>query len=290
MNAKKKAALGRGLNALLGDSEYGSSQVQSYVSATPNIPIDQISANPWQPRTDFEKQSIDELAVSIKNQGIIQPITVRKTDEGFQLISGERRLRAAKIAGLTEIPAYIREVEDIDLLELALVENIQRENLNAIEVAHSFQRLIEECGITQDQLSDKVGKKRTTITNYLRLLKLPPSIQIGIRDHKISMGHARSLINIPSENTQLDIFQKIIEKGLSVRQVEEIVRHLQQEKHEKPVSKKIVVSAEIQKWKKSFTDKTNAKVSVKIAPTGKGTISISFKNPEHLSNILKHIQ
>jgi len=290
MNAKKKAALGRGLNALLGDSDYGTSPVQSYVSATPNIPIDLISANPWQPRTDFEKQSLEELAVSIKNQGIIQPITVRKTDEGFQLISGERRLRAAKIAGLTEIPAYIREVEDIDLLELALVENIQRENLNSIEVAHSFQRLIEECGITQDQLSDKVGKKRTTITNYLRLLKLPPSIQIGIRDGKISMGHARSLINIPSESTQLDIFQKIIEKGLSVRQVEEMVRNLQQKKQEKPVSKKIAVSAEVQKWKKSFTDKTNAKVSVKIAATGKGSISISFKNPEHLSNILKHIQ
>jgi len=290
MNAKKKA-LGRGLNALLGDSDVSDSAVESYVSATPNIPIDDIMANPWQPRTDFEVQSLEELSASIKNQGIIQPITVRKTDDGkFQLISGERRLRASKMAGLKEIPAYIREVDDNELLELALVENIQRENLNSIEVAHSFQRLMEECSLTQDQLSEKVGKKRTTVTNYLRLLKLPPTIQVGIRDNTISMGHARTLINIADEQIQLDIYNRIIEKELSVRQVEEIVRNLSSMKKEKPVSKRISVSNEVSAWKKTFSDKTKAKVDVKISATGKGTISIVFKNPDHLSEILKHIQ
>ncbi len=290
MNAKKKA-LGRGLNALLGDSEVVASQVESYVSANPNIPIDQIVANPYQPRSAFEEQSLQELATSIKNQGIIQPITVRKTDDNlYQLISGERRLRAAKMAGLTEIPAYIREVDDSELLELALVENIQRENLNSIEVALSFQRLMEECNLTQDQLSEKVGKNRTTITNYLRLLKLPPDIQIGVRDGKISMGHARALINIPKEKTQLDIFKRITEKGLSVRQVEDIVRGINTGANEKPVSKKVAVSQEVSAWRKEFSDKTKATVNVKIQPTGKGTISIGFKNHDHLSEILKLIK
>jgi ParB family transcriptional regulator, chromosome partitioning protein len=290
MNAKKKA-LGRGLNALLGDSNFDHKAAESYVSATPNIPIENIEANPYQPRTDFEEQSLNDLALSIKNQGIIQPITVRKiSDNQFQLISGERRLRAAKIAGLTEIPAYIREVEDNDLLELALVENIQRENLNSIEVALSYQRLIEECNLTQDILSEKIGKSRSSIANYLRLLKLPPALQIGIRDNKISMGHARAIINVDDETKQIDLFHEIIDKDLSVRQIEELVRNLSMKKREKPVPKRMAVSSEVDTWKKDFSKKTNAKVMVKISPTGKGTISIGFKNANHLSEILKHIQ
>lgn len=289
MNAKKKA-LGRGLNALLGDSELVAS-AESYVSATPDIPLDQIEANPWQPRSAFEEQSLKELAASIRQQGIIQPITVRKiADNQYQLISGERRLRAAKMAGLTEIPAFIREVDDNALLELALVENIQRENLNSIEVALSFQRLIEECNLTQDQLSEKVGKSRSTITNHLRLLKLHPDVQIGIRDQLISMGHARAIINVSDEKVQLDIFRRITEKGLSVRQVEEIVRTLASVKKDKPMSAKIAVSGHVNAWKKSFSDKTKARVNVKILPNGKGSISIGFKNPDHLSQILKHLQ
>jgi len=290
MNAKKKP-LGRGLSAIFGDSEMNPSNYNSYISAFPNIPIDNIIANPWQPRTDFEQQSLEELASSIKHLGIIQPVTVKKINSTqFQLISGERRLRAAKMAGLTEIPAYIREAEDNELLEMALVENIQRENLNAIEVSLSFQRLIEECSLTQEQLSEKVGKKRSTITNYLRLLKLPPDIQIGLRDNLISMGHARTLINLSDSKKQLEIFRKILENGLSVRQVEEIVRSLSNVKKDKPVSKKIEVSKEVLLWKKTFTEKTKAKVAVRMSQTGKGTIAISFKNTAHLSEILKIIQ
>jgi ParB family transcriptional regulator, chromosome partitioning protein len=289
MNAKKKA-LGRGLNALLGDSEIIAA-AESYVSATPDIPLEQIEANPWQPRTAFEKQSLEELAASIKQQGIIQPITVRKiADHQYQLISGERRLRAAKMAGLSEIPAYIREVDDNALLELALVENIQRENLNSIEVALSFQRLIEECDVTQDQLSEKVGKNRTTVTNYLRLLKLHPDVQIGIRDNTISMGHARAIINVADENLQLDIFRRIVEKGMSVRQVEELVRSLSTQKKTKAIPANVSVSDKVNLWKKEFAERTKAKVNVKIQSNGKGTISIGFKNPDHLSEILKHIQ
>lgn len=287
MNAKKKA-LGRGLNALLSDSESVSGIAESFVSATPNIPIDTIIANPFQPRSVFEEQALNELALSIKTQGIIQPITVRKlNDNSFQLISGERRLRAAKMAGLTEIPAYIREVDDIDMLELALVENIQRENLNAIEIAHSFQRLMEECNLTQENLSDKVGKNRTTITNYLRLLKLPPDIQIGIRDNAISMGHARAIINVGDEKAQLEIYQQIAKKGLSVRQVEELVRSFANKKNKKSVSEKASVSEDVQNWKKKFSEKSLAKVDVKMKPGGKGTITIAFKNTDHLKDILK---
>jgi len=291
MNAQKKRALGRGLNALLGDSEILNYGNDSLVAAIPNIPIEKIEANPYQPRTDFEEQALNELAASIKQQGIIQPITVRKLEnENYQLISGERRLRASKMAGLTEIPAYVREVEDNDMLELALVENIQRENLNSIEVALSYQRLIEECDFTQDALSDKVGKSRSNITNYLRLLKLPPEIQIAIRDNKISMGHARAIINIGNEKNQSDIFHQIIEKELSVRQVEELVRNLSEKNQQKPISKKLEISEEVEAWKKLIATKTNSKVNIKISPTGKGTISITFKNSEHLSNILKNIQ
>jgi len=290
MNAKKKA-LGRGLNALLSDSDSISNPADSYISAIPNIPIEQIQTNPFQPRTDFEEVALQELSESIQSQGIIQPITVRKLEDNvFQLISGERRLRAAKLAGLLEIPAYVRTVEDNDMLELALVENIQRENLNAIEIAHSFQRLIEECNLTQELLSNKVGKKRTTIVNYMRLLKLPPAIQIAIRDNNLSMGHARAIINIADEHIQLKIFNDIIAKGLSVRQVEEIVRKHTEQTQNKKTGKKTIVSSHVQEWKKHIAEKTNAKVSVKMNESGKGSIVISFKNMVHLKDIIEKIQ
>ena len=197
--------------------------------------MEDIRPNPFQPRTEFDEEALNELAASIKSIGIVQPITVRTVEEGkYEIIAGERRFRASKIAGLTTIPAYIRKTEDESLLELALIENIQREDLNAIEVAISYQRLLDECSLTQDALSDRVGKKRATIANYLRLLKLPAQIQLAIRDKKISMGHARAIINIEDPDTQFMIFEQILKYDFSVRKVEEIVRELANPRPEKP--------------------------------------------------------
>src|SRR5690606_4499484 len=207
--------------------------VRSVGSVNP-IRVEDIEVNPFQPRTEFDTSALEELAESIKLQGLIQPITVRRMSENsYQLISGERRLRASRLAGLTEIPAYVRTANDQQMLEMALIENIQRENLNAIEVALSFQRMIDECDLKQEELGDRVSKSRSTVTNYLRLLKLPPSIQASIRDGKISMGHARALVNVAEVEMQLFIHQEIIKKGLSVRKVEELVRMLQQNADDK---------------------------------------------------------
>ena len=191
-----------------------------------DISVDSIDGNPFQPRTHFDEQSLEELAASIRKLGIVQPLTVRETGNGrYQLIAGERRLRAARLAGLTHVPAYIRTADDQAMLELALVENIQREDLDAVEVAISFQRLIEECRLTQEQLSDRVGKQRSTVANYLRLLKLPAEIQLGIRNKHLMMGHARTLVNIEDPKKQINVYYKIIDGDLSVRQAEELVRH-----------------------------------------------------------------
>eukprot|EP01034_Spumella_vulgaris_P002313 gene2313-3005_t len=241
MNAKKKG-LGRGLSALLTGSDTEDLLTPEAAEKRPAgvaaIPVDLIETNPFQPRTEFDETALAELSESIQALGIIQPITVRKTDNGrYQLISGERRFRASKLAGLEEIPAYIRTTNDQGMLEMAIVENIQRENLNAIEVAISFKRLADECSLTQEQLSERVAKKRSTITNYLRLLKLPAEIQAGIRENLISMGHARALINLPSEAQQLKIFNQIIEKDLSVRAVEDLVRDGDSPKAPKTVEK-----------------------------------------------------
>ena len=229
MNAKKKG-LGRGLSALLNGTENEELLTPEAAEKKPAgvaaIPTDQIETNPFQPRTEFDETALQELSESIRAVGIIQPITVRKADNGrYQLISGERRFRASKLAGLEEIPAYVRTANDQGMLEMAIVENIQRENLNAIEVAISFKRLADECSLTQEQLSERVAKKRSTITNYLRLLRLPAEIQAGIRENVISMGHARALINLPTEAQQLKYFRLILEKDLSVRAVEELVRN-----------------------------------------------------------------
>ena len=226
---KKKSVLGRGLGALLEDSnsENNKNLEPSSVGTMNEINLDQIEVNPYQPRTHFDRVALEELADSIKLQGIIQPITVRQLSEGeFQLISGERRFQASKIAGLKSIPAYVRTADDQQMLEMAIIENIQRENLNAIEIALSYQRLLSECKIKQEELGERVGKNRTTVNNYLRLLKLPPDIQAGLRDNKISMGHARALINIEDVDKQLHIYKQTVEEELSVRKVEQLVRDL----------------------------------------------------------------
>src|SRR5471030_497670 len=233
MSAEKRNALGRGLSALLNDSENvytnknnisQGSEVAGLGSVN-DIKLSEIEVNPFQPRTDFDEQALGELADSIKLQGLIQPITVRRVNaHKYQLISGERRFRASKLAGLTAIPAYVRTANDQQMLEMALIENIQRENLNAIEVALSFQRMIDECNLKQEELGERVSKNRSTVTNYLRLLKLPPTIQASIRDGQVSMGHARALIGVDDTMQQIYIHKQIIQQGLSVRRVEEMVR------------------------------------------------------------------
>src|SRR5512133_566667 len=226
MNMTKKNALGRGLGALIDGVE--KEVLEKKVEANLDISVDSIEANPFQPRTTFDGQALEELSVSIRKLGIVQPLTVREVGPGrFQLIAGERRLRAARLAGLTHVPAYIRTADDQAMLELALVENIQREDLDAVEVAISFQRLIEECTLTQEQLSDRVGKQRSTVSNYLRLLRLPAEIQLGKRNKQLMMGHARTLVNIEDPKKQIGIYYKIVDGDLSVRQAEDLVRHAQ---------------------------------------------------------------
>ena len=228
--AEKKRGLGRGLSALLKNPETDITSKEdineSKVAGSVNeIAIAQIEVNPFQPRIEFDQEGLQELAASIQQLGIIQPLTIRKLGyDKYQLISGERRLRASQLAGLEKVPAYIRIANDQEMLEMALVENIQREHLNAIEVALSYKRLMEECKLTQERMSERVGKKRSTIANYLRLLKLPAEIQVGLRDGKISMGHARALVNVSNSETQLNIFHDAVANGFSVRDVEQIVK------------------------------------------------------------------
>jgi ParB family chromosome partitioning protein len=229
---EKRKALGKGLAALLKDpqenvqtiEEKGAEEVIRSIS---ELPVDRIQANPYQPRTFFDEESLNELSNSIRELGVIQPITVRRVKKNkYELISGERRLRASKMAGLSQIPAYIRLADDQGMLEMALVENIQRKELDAVEVALSYQRLMDECGITQEEVSQRVGKKRSTVTNYLRLLKLPPIIQAGLRDQMLSMGHARALVNIDDEKDRMSMYKTLISRGLNVRQVEDEVQRL----------------------------------------------------------------
>ncbi len=222
----KKQALGRGLGALIDDAER--ERLEQKVAANLEISVDNIELNPFQPRTRFDEQLLEELASSIRKLGIVQPLTVREIDgDRYQLIAGERRLKAARMAGLKTIPAYLRTADDQAMLELALVENIQREDLDAIEIAISYQRLIEECNLTQEKLSERVGKQRSTVTNYLRLLKLPAEIQLGIKNKQLTMGHARTLINIEDPEQQIKVYYRIIDDGLSVRKTEELVRKMQ---------------------------------------------------------------
>lgn len=294
----RKNALGRGLGALLEDSNTiisdGISSVTSS-GAMSEISLDQIQVNPFQPRTDFDRTALEELSESIKVQGIIQPITVRKLNENeFQLIAGERRYQASKIANLKTIPAYVRTADDQQMLEMALIENIQRENLNAMEIALSYQRLLSECDLKQEELGDRVGKNRTTVNNYLRLLKLPPDIQAGLRDKKISMGHARAIINIEDIDKQLNIFKSIIKEDLSVRKVEELVRDLIKGIDDKPKVKKSQDSPqrkyEVQQIQQKLSSHFGTRVNLKADGQYRGEIKIPFVSTEDLNRILEIIE
>lgn len=283
----KKNALGRGLGALIDGVE--KEVLERKVEPNMDIAVDSIDGNPFQPRSHFDEQSLDELAASIKKLGIVQPLTVRETAGGrYQLIAGERRLRAARLAGLTHVPAYIRTADDQAMLELALVENIQREDLDAMEVAISFQRLIEECRVTQEQLSDRVGKQRSTISNYLRLLRLPAEIQLGIRNKSIMMGHARTLVNIENPKTQMDVYYQIIDGELSVRQVEELVRSLQSRTIKDPVKteRKKKLNEDFKQLSEHLNRIFSTKINFRINEQGKGKIVIPFENPEEMERIL----
>ena len=286
----KRSALGRGLGALITDAAEDPKQRPEAVAAIQELRLEDIRPNPFQPRTEFDEEALNELAASIKSIGIVQPITVRAIEEGkYEIIAGERRFRASKIAGAETIPAYIRKTEDESLLELALIENIQREDLNAIEVAISYQRLLDECKLTQDGLSERVGKKRTTITNYLRLLKLPAPIQLAIRDKKISMGHARAIIGIEDPETQFMIFEQILKYDFSVRKVEEIVRELANPKtegEERTLSRKKTEIGDYIALQKHLAQRFNTKVELKRNETGKGKIVISFKSDDELEKII----
>jgi len=291
----KKRGLGRGLDAILQspDTDITSADISgNYVAgAIAELDIDKIETNPFQPRNDFDEASLQELAESIKIHGVIQPVTVRKMGyDKYQLISGERRLRASKIAGMEKIPVFIRVADDEQMLEMALIENIHRESLNAIEVALSYQRLIEECQLTQDQLSEKVGKDRSTVTNFLRLLKLPEEIQLALRDGFITMGHARAIISIEDKKEQLLILKKIIDEDLNVRQVESLVR----EANSKPTAKgvkiqKNIVPENFRIQADSLSKTLNMVVKVSRNSRGKGSLTISFKNDQEFERLLGHI-
>ena len=294
--SKQRNALGRGLSALLGDSsdtggEKISAEVPSSGPSMSEIFIQEIEVNPFQPRTHFDEQALKELADSIKIHGIIQPITVRKLSKNkYQLISGERRFQASKIAGLKSLPAYVREADDQQMLEMALIENIQRQDLNAIEVALSYQRLISECNLKQEELGDRVGKNRSTITNYLRLLKLPPDIQIAVRDNKISMGHARAIINIENVDAQLSLYKKILKDDLSVRQVEAMVRQLLQASTTKQTKSGDTrsldsVHRELNNLQSKLSSHFGTKVQIK-SDGKKGDLTIPFYSIEDLNRIL----
>ncbi|TXE16432.1 ParB/RepB/Spo0J family partition protein [Psychroserpens burtonensis] len=293
--ATKKQALGRGLSALLKDpsNDIQSAQDKNADTIIGNIvelDLGTIDLNPFQPRTNFNEETLRELASSIKELGVIQPITVRKLEfNKFQLVSGERRFRASKLIGLTTIPAYIRIANDQESLEMALVENIQRQDLDPIEIALSYQRLIDEIALTQEQMSERVGKKRSTIANYLRLLKLDPIIQTGMRDGFISMGHGRAMVNIEDPNNQLDIYEKIIADKLSVRATEQLVKNYQN-----PLAKKATEAQELPKFVKKgikeFSEYFGHKIGVKLSKNGKGQITIPFHSEEDFNRIKKLVE
>ncbi len=294
--ATKKQALGRGLSALLKDPDNDIKSVNDknadkVVGNIIELELESIDVNPFQPRTSFNDETLRELATSIKEVGVIQPITVRKLDfNTFQLVSGERRFRASKLAGLKTIPAYIRIANDQESLTMALVENIQRQDLDPIEIALSYQRLIDEISLTQEQLSDRVGKKRSTIANYLRLLKLDPIVQTGMRDGFISMGHGRALINIDDQQQQLDIYEKIIGKSLSVRDTENLVRSLNNKTEKSTgVSSPGGLPKHIAKGVKDFSEYFGAKIDVKVSSKGSGKLIIPFSSEEDFNRLKKLI-
>lgn len=291
----KRKALGRGLDSILSSPDTDITSVDisgEYVTgAIAEIEIKKIEPNPFQPRTHFDEMMIRELSDSIKIQGIIQPITVRKMGyDKYQIISGERRFKASQMAGLKFIPAFIRVANDEQMLELALIENIHREDLNAIEIAISYQRLLDEINLTQEKLSEKLGKSRSSIANFLRLLKLPPSIQVSLRDGYISMGHARSLISLPDTRTQEKVLNTIIDNGLNVRQTEELVRNIQLPKVEKKKVTDPITPARFKEVPAVLSTKLGTKVNLKRNNNGEGSIVISFNNDNDLDKIISIIE
>lgn len=299
--AVKKQALGRGLSALLKDSveDINSAKdkdADKVVGSIVEIDLKDIEVNPFQPRTYFNEEALRELASSIKELGVIQPITVRKQPNGkFQLVSGERRFRASKLVGLVSVPAYVRLANDQEMLEMALVENIQRQDLDPIEVALSYQRLIDEINLTQEQLSTRVGKNRSTVTNYLRLLKLDPIVQTGMRDGFLTMGHGRALISVENQDDQLDVYEKIISESLSVRQTEQMVKSLREGKGipQQPspsVKKTTEMPSFARNGVKDISEYFGHKVDVKVSGKDKGKIIIPFHSEEDFNRILKLLQ
>ena len=311
VTVKRRSGLGRGLNALLEDSEeqQGSANNQAEVQAATSaavaaaaaaspmreIPLEQIEANPYQPRTHFEKEALEELSESIKVHGIIQPVTVRQLGRNqYQLISGERRLQASKLAGLAVLPAYVRSADDQQMLEMALIENIQRENLNALEVALSYRRLMSECNLKQEELGERVGKKRSTVNNYLRLLKLPPEIQLSVRDGQLSMGHARALVNVENIEDQLWIFKKITKDDLSVRKTEDLVRQFaagpaETNTEAAAAPESPAQNPELKSVQNRLTSHFGTRVLIKPSGTGSGEIRIPYLSDEDLNRILEII-
>ena len=289
---RKRNALGRGLGALLddssldqasqgGDGEYGSVNIMRAIA------LDQIEANPYQPRSHFDREALEELAESIRQQGLIQPVTVRQMSRNqYQLIAGERRLQASRMAGLEALPAYVRTANDTQMLEMALIENIQRENLNALEIAHSYQRLIAECDLKQEELGERVGKKRSTVNNYLRLLKLPADVQAAIRDNRLSMGHARAIVNVDNIDVQLALFKRILDEDLSVRRVEELVRDLSDggpRKEKRPPAPLPPAMREVQS---RLTSHFGTRIMIRTNEKSRGEIKIPFLSEEDLNRIL----
>ncbi len=292
MAKKKQKVLGRGLSNIIPKAE-----TRSNISNATNVPIDQIEPNPYQPRKEFDHEELQELADSIKEYGIIQPLTLRKLNVNkYQIIAGERRLRAAKLAGLKEVPAFVKDTDDDGMLAMALIENIQRSNLNPIEVALGYQRLIEECNLTIEQAAQKVGKKRATVNNFLRLLKLPPEIQLALQSKQISMGHAKPLITIDDPIFQLKIYKKIIDEKLSVRDVEKLVKEYKDDKKQKAKPKKQLTPEEqklklyIKDIKQQLERQFNTKVSLSINEKGEGEIKLKFFSQEDLNRLLELLQ
>ena len=283
---KYKSALGRGLDSLISMDD-----IQTNGSSAINeIEISQISPNPEQPRTTFSEEALEELASAIRELGIIQPLTLRSVgDNAYQIISGERRYRAAKMAGLHTVPAYIRTANDSELTEMALIENIQREDLNAIEIALTFKKLIEQYHLTQERLSERIGKKRATIANFLRLIRLPAEVQLGLRDKIVDMGHARALLSLDKPSLQLKLYNEIIKKGLSVRQVEALVKQLQEaeEKGDNPtVAPKRLKNSDYDMLKKHLSQAFKTKVQFSCSPSGKGKITFPFDNEAELEKLI----
>lgn len=295
MAKMKKKELGKGIRALLSNisEESGEEQkdiVQELAQSVAMIPLDQIEINPFQPRKQFEEEALSELSQSLKVHGIIQPLTLRRLGpNSYQVISGERRLRAAKMAGMEEVPAYIRLANDQEMLEMALVENIQRQDLNAMEVAITYQRLMDECNLTHELLSDRVGKNRSTVTNYIRLLKLPPEIQQAIKNRKISMGHARALAGIENISVQLHVFRKVLDEKLSVRATEKLIKSFEKKdtSSKKADSNESGMTPHIKKIQDHLTDRFQGKVNIQRNASGKGKIIIPFESDERFNELLE---